>query len=59
MNPGDPVLVWDPEMALSDSPDEPIVGTIHYVNGDSVDVVMPNGDVDCFPFEWCWVKPTP
>jgi hypothetical protein len=31
----------------------PFVGVLVYKNGDAFDVETPNGDVGCFPAEWC------
>lgn len=53
---GDEVLIWDVGM-IDAGYDSPILGTVIYVNGDQVDVEDPDGAVDCFPVEWCWIRP--
>ena len=57
MQPGDEVLVWDLAMLVDLGIDAPIVGTVYGLNGDQVDVIDADGEVDCWPEEWCWVRP--
>lgn len=52
---GTQVLVWDVAM-LELGYDSPVLGTILVFNGDQVDVADPDGEVDCFPLEWCWAQ---
>jgi hypothetical protein len=37
----------------------PVLAVVVFVHGDMVDVQDPDGEVDCFPIEWCWVRAVP
>ena len=50
------VLIFD--WAMEEMGLEPVAGVVDYVNGDQVDVRTSDGQVDCWPIEWVWVRPT-
>lgn len=31
----------------------PFIGCVVFVNGDALDVLRPDGSIDCYPDEWC------
>lgn len=54
--PGRPVVVSGESQQMGV---DPFIGEVVYLNGDSVDVVTPDGYTDCFPVEWLTWLPTP